>query len=53
MVIVYIFESASCITSYTHRDFVSAPGFPEGGWGGQMSRFSPPCSPRWYQTHGL
>lgn len=26
MLIVYIFECASCITSYTHRDYVSQAG---------------------------
>jgi hypothetical protein len=32
MLIVYIFECASCITSYTHRDYVSG----EGGSRGRM-----------------
>lgn len=33
MLIVYIFECASCITSYTHRDYVSQAG--EGAGAGQ------------------
>lgn len=35
MLIVYIFECASCITSYTHRDYVSRqrPGEGHDFWG--------------------